>query len=301
MNYQITLKPQVLKVIPQTITHSKNDKFYAFDMDGTLIQTKGRSRFAVNADDWQWFKPRKSLENQHNDMFSLILSILKKDPYAKVIIFSNQGGIRPMTFGVNASYNSTKEQSITYDKHLDKKILTIVEKLLSILKSFYEELGEERVYCYCSLKTPLPKNEKERKLYSSYSGKSMSSSFDKILKKKESDKPQNVDASKYLHDIQDCTVKYKNNKIFIKQFDSLDENKLLNILKFDSYRKPNTGMLQEFYQDTETDNDIEYYVGDAAGRKNDFSDSDKVFAIKCHLEFYTPEELFSMYPTDKRN
>ncbi|CAI8492577.1 unnamed protein product [Hanseniaspora opuntiae] len=206
MNYQITLKPQVLKIIPQIITHSKNDKFYAFDMDGTLIQTKGRSRFAVNADDWQWFKPRKALENQHNDMFSLVLI------------------------------------------------------------------------------------EKE-----------MNSSFDKILKKKESDKKQTADASKYLHDIQDCTVKYKNNKIFITQFDSLDENKLLNVLKFDRYRKPNTGMLQEFYQDIETQNKIEYYVGDAAGRKNDFSDSDKAFAINGDLDFYTPEELFLMYPTDQKD
>lgn len=301
MNYQITLKPQVLKIIPQIITHSKNDKFYAFDMDGTLIQTKGRSRFAVNADDWQWFKPRKALENQHNDMFSLVLSILKKDPHSKVIILSNQGGIRPVTFGVNASYTSTKEQSITHDKHLDKKLLTIIDKLLNILKSFYEELGEERVYFYCSLKSPLPKNEKERKLYSSQSGKKMNSSFDKILKKKESDKKQTADASKYLHDIQDCTVKYKNNKIFITQFDSLDENKLLNVLKFDRYRKPNTGMLQEFYQDIETQNKIEYYVGDAAGRKNDFSDSDKAFAINGDLDFYTPEELFLMYPTDQKD
>lgn len=298
MNYQITLKPQVLKIIPQIITHSKNEKFYAFDMDGTLIQTKGRSRFAVNADDWQWFKPRKALENHHSDMFSLVLSILKKDPHAKVIIFSNQGGIRPMTFGVNASYTSTKEQSITHDKHLDKKLLTIIDKLLNILKSFYEELGEERVYFYCSLKSPLPKNEKERKLYSSHSGKRMNSSFDKILKKKENDKPQTVDTSKYLHDIQDCTVKYKNNKIFITKFDSLDENKLLNVLKFDRYRKPNTGMLQEFYQDIESQNKIEYYVGDAAGRKNDFSDSDKAFAINADLHFYTPEELFLMYPTN---
>lgn len=206
-----------------------------------------------------------------------------------------------MAFGVNASYTSTKEQSITHDKHLDKKLLTIIDKLLNILKSFYEELGEERVYFYCSLKSPLPKNEQERKLYSSQSRKKMNSSFDKILKKKESDKKQTADASKYLHDIQDCTVKYKNNKIFITQFDSLDENKLLNVLKFDRYRKPNTGMLQEFYQDIETQNKIEYYVGDAAGRKNDFSDSDKAFAINGDLDFYTPEELFLMYPTDQKD
>lgn len=296
MNYQITLKPQALKIIPQILTHSKKDKFYAFDMDGTLIQTKGRSRFAINADDWQWFRPRKALENQHNNMFFLILSILKKNPHAKVIIFSNQGGIRPMTFGVNASYSSTKAQNITHDQHLDKKLLTFLDKILNILKSFYEELGEERVYFYCSMKTPLPKNEKERKLYSSYSGKKLNNAFDRILKKKESVSQPNEEGSIYIHDIQDCTVKYRNYKIFIRQFDSLDENKLFNVLKFDSYRKPNTGMLQEFYYDIETQTDIECYVGDAAGRKNDFSDSDRLFAIKGNLIFHTPEELFSMYP-----
>lgn len=57
-------------------------------------------------------------------------------------------------------------------------------------------------------------------------------------------------------------------------------------------------MLQEFYQDIESQNKIEYYVGDAAGRKNDFSDSDKAFAINADLHFYTPEELFLMYPTN---
>lgn len=299
MNYRITLKPQVLKIIPQIITHSKNDKFYAFDMDGTLIQTKGKSRFATNADDWQWFKPRKLLKNQHDNMFSLILSILEKEPQAKVIIFSNQGGIRPMTFGVNASYNSKRTQSIEHEKHMDKKVLTIIDKLLNILKMFYQELGEERVYFYCSLKTPLPKNERERKLYSSYNNNKIISSFDKILKRKDSSKLFDANESKYIHDIQECTVKYKNNKIFITQFDSLDENKLLKILKFDNYRKPNTGMLQEFYTDVGTHSGIEFYVGDAAGRKNDFSDSDKAFAINGNINFHTPEELFSLYPIDQ--
>ncbi|KAL6943643.1 hypothetical protein ACO0OE_003534 [Hanseniaspora uvarum] len=297
MNYQITLKPQVLKIIPQVITHTKSDKIYAFDMDGTLIQTKGRSRFAVSADDWKWFKPKKTSDNQHETMFSLILSILKKDPQSKIIIFSNQGGIRPMNFGVNASYNSTKTENLESQKHLDKKLLVIIDKVMKLLKSFYEELAEERVFFYCSFKNPLPKNEKERKLYASNKPNKKVFSFDKILKKKLNE-PKVAEESNYFHDIQDCQVKYKNHKLFINQFNSLDEYKLNNILKFDTYRKPSTGMLEEFYNDIEDEANIEYFVGDAAGRKNDFSDSDKVFAENGKLKFYTPEELFSLHLID---
>jgi bifunctional polynucleotide phosphatase/kinase len=35
-----------------------------------------------------------------------------------------------------------------------------------------------------------------------------------------------------------------------------------------------------------------YYCGDAAGRKNDFSDCDYKFAINCFIPFKTPEDLF---------
>ena len=35
-----------------------------------------------------------------------------------------------------------------------------------------------------------------------------------------------------------------------------------------------------------------FYCGDAAGRKNDFSDSDKNFAKNIGIEFYIPEKIF---------
>ena len=35
-----------------------------------------------------------------------------------------------------------------------------------------------------------------------------------------------------------------------------------------------------------------FYVGDAAGRKNDFSCSDRKFAFNIGINFYTPEEFF---------
>ncbi len=63
-------------------------------------------------------------------------------------------------------------------------------------------------------------------------------------------------------------------------------------LKDDIYRKPNIGMyniLQRLIPKIKSS----YYVGDAAGRPQDFSDSDILFAKKTQMKFYTPEEMFS--------
>lgn len=65
--------------------------------------------------------------------------------------------------------------------------------------------------------------------------------------------------------------------------------------QFDKMRKPNTGMFDEFLKDFGTDKidlDKSYFIGDAAGRKNDFSNSDLEFAKNCKLHFNTPEEYF---------
>jgi DNA 3'-phosphatase len=61
----------------------------------------------------------------------------------------------------------------------------------------------------------------------------------------------------------------------------------------DSSRKPDTGMFLKFklqYPNCK----ILKFVGDAAGRATDFSDSDCIFAKNCNLEFTVPESFF--YP-----
>ena len=55
----------------------------AFDLDGTLVHTKGRSPFPRDADDWRLFHPNVITELQR----------LREDGY-RLVIFSNQGGIR---------------------------------------------------------------------------------------------------------------------------------------------------------------------------------------------------------------
>ncbi|KAJ0618060.1 putative phosphoric monoester hydrolase [Helianthus annuus] len=64
----------------------------------------------------------------------------------------------------------------------------------------------------------------------------------------------------------------------------------------DPFRKPQPGMWrvmeQHFNSGIPIDMDQSFYVGDAAGRKDDHSDADKKFAEKIGLKFYLPEEYF---------
>lgn len=62
-------------------------------------------------------------------------------------------------------------------------------------------------------------------------------------------------------------------------------------------RKPNIGMWNELVkyfedQDYTIDTSNSFFVGDAAGRSNDFLDSDKMFARNVNLQFKIPEEIF---------
>jgi len=58
----------------------------------------------------------------------------------------------------------------------------------------------------------------------------------------------------------------------------------------DQYRKPEIGILSLLPQNL---GKLEFYVGDAAGRSSDFSDSDLKFAENAKIPFYVPEEYFT--------
>jgi bifunctional polynucleotide phosphatase/kinase len=61
----------------------------------------------------------------------------------------------------------------------------------------------------------------------------------------------------------------------------------------DNYRKPCIGMwnkVKEFIPNINMS--LSFYCGDAAGRQQDFSDSDRVFAQNANIKFFTPEEIF---------
>lgn len=91
-------------------------------------------------------------------------------------------------------------------------------------------------------------------------------------------------------DFTDSDFQYKLNNIY----------KVLNV-PFDAYactekgvyRKPCIGMWETMLKSMNGINTKEsFYVGDAAGRPKDFSDSDIKFAINIGIKFMVPEEIF---------
>lgn len=60
-------------------------------------------------------------------------------------------------------------------------------------------------------------------------------------------------------------------------------------------RKPDTSLfLKAFPNFLENNNENTFFVGDAAGRVGDFSDSDKQFAKNLNIKFMLPEEIFPL-------
>lgn len=57
--------------------------------------------------------------------------------------------------------------------------------------------------------------------------------------------------------------------------------------------KPQTIMFDTLFENHEINKKDSFFVGDALGRKTDFSDSDKRFADNIGLKCYSPEEIFS--------
>ncbi|TDL29789.1 PNK3P-domain-containing protein, partial [Rickenella mellea] len=65
----------------------------------------------------------------------------------------------------------------------------------------------------------------------------------------------------------------------------------------DEHRKPLPGMwkcLEDIYSNAGCEIDLaaSFFVGDAAGRVNDFADTDRKFSMNAGLRFFTPEEYF---------
>mgnify|MGYP005988951879 CR=1 FL=1 len=56
--------------------------------------------------------------------------------------------------------------------------------------------------------------------------------------------------------------------------------------------KPNRLMFDQFIQSNKFSKKDSFFVGDALGRKNDFSDSDKVFAETIGIKYLPPEKMF---------
>ena len=80
--------------------------------------------------------------------------------------------------------------------------------------------------------------------------------------------------------------KYEN---IVKQINR-DITIFITVGNISKYRKPYITLYEEYFEGYDKENS--YYVGDAAGREKDFSDSDRNFAYNLGIKFYIPEQFF---------
>tara|TARA_B110000971_G_scaffold187306_1_gene196462 strand:- start:1287 stop:2207 length:921 start_codon:yes stop_codon:yes gene_type:complete len=75
--------------------------------------------------------------------------------------------------------------------------------------------------------------------------------------------------------------------------DTLDTPVFIVIATEKSEYKPNRILFDSLVGDNTIDLENSFFVGDALGRKTDFSDSDKVFAENIGIPVYSPESIFT--------
>ncbi|CCD26486.1 polynucleotide 3'-phosphatase NDAI_0H03130 [Naumovozyma dairenensis CBS 421] len=278
MSHKLTVLPYLIKFTPKipinstqvgaqtkdntesdTINESNTNELkiniYGFDLDHTVIKPKSpNSRFARSSTDWQFMTYSK---NSHSkSTLQTLFEIVKNDPLGQIVIFSNQGGIVAIP-------------------PTSKSCIKFTDKVQLFLKAISEQDVEKKlinnIWIYAAPKQPASLF-KSRKLKS-------------------------------------ATIKGKVTKSLNVGNESISKSTstttVLTPELFDSMRKPNIGMFKEFEKDFKLlvgniSTEIKctgqlvwiYYCGDAAGRSNDFSDSDKKFAKNCGVDFKTPEEIF---------
>ena len=65
--------------------------------------------------------------------------------------------------------------------------------------------------------------------------------------------------------------------------------------------KPNTAIFDAIIGNKKWDREKSYAIGDALGRKNDWSDCDKEFAIALNVSYMSPEDYFEINTNKKQN
>lgn len=251
MSHRTIVKPYIIKYIPTTtVRFDRSPNLYGFDLDHTLIKPKtSNAIFSKTADDWQYVKYNNNVSVVHK-----LLDIIKNDPFALIVIFTNQGGVL-----------TVPRNSKSYHR-FNMKINLILEDIKT------HEGGNEllkRLWIYSSTKKPKLMNSK------TISSASKQNKIDKLA---------------HFKNIKICKKGNENSNIFTITVKD----------KFEEMHKPGIGLYDEFMKDLQlkmnnvsTDKNCwKWYCGDAAGRRSDFSNSDKIFAERIPIPFKLPEDIF---------
>jgi bifunctional polynucleotide phosphatase/kinase len=89
---------------------------------------------------------------------------------------------------------------------------------------------------------------------------------------------------------QSKTWKYEQIKLVIK---TLEIPVFIVIATEKINYKPNLNLFTTFIKNNKIDKDKSFFIGDALGRKTDFSDSDKIFAENIGIPWFPPENIFN--------
>ena len=73
---------------------------------------------------------------------------------------------------------------------------------------------------------------------------------------------------------------------------SLNIPMFIVVARTKSEYKPNPVLFDTLFKDITIDKSKSFFIGDALGRKTDFSDSDKVFAENIGIQYFPPEKIF---------
>ena len=255
MSHNRYINPEIIRYTPKSSDPLPIDThIYAFDLDHTIIQPKNpKAIFAKGPNDW------KFMEFEENDpTLNTLIKICQDDPLAQIVIFTNQGGVITVPSTSKSCNNFTQK----------------VENIFKCIATQPSgDLLLKRMWLYSSTMKPaalFPKKNKKNQNKKNSVSKQSTLSFIKNVKPADQ---EDGGAATPTEDLEAL---------------------------FNSMRKPCTGMADQFIRDicerndtiTKENIDWIYYCGDAAGRKTDFSDTDKQFAEKLGIDFKFPEEVF---------
>lgn len=224
-----------------------------FDLDSTIVRTKSRTPFPADGDDWQWLMPSV------RDTLVLFTSLLSPEQqYQQLVLeMNNNALVTPLVAEFLESIYSRKSSSSSSGSEFVPYILVIFSNQGGVIIKD----GTKR---YCNYKERLNQIAENAQIpFLSYAATKAS------MKKlpKQAQKKGNPAAA------------------------------ATNPPQIDIFRKPEIGMWEELLKELghygcQVDLQKSFFVGDAAGRKNDFSNSDKMFAQGIGLKFFTPQQFF---------